>query len=490
MDLNTPVLVGIHAIQQRAQDPHEAVEAIELMVQAVTAAAQDAGNDALLHRVSTIRVPRGMWAYADPGRLIGDRIGAPKVHTVLAELGVLQQTLITDACVAIAEGREEIAIVSGGETKYRDQLLSRAGETVPETGQGDISPDTHLVPAEPILHPLELERGLMMPVRAFAILDNHIRYSEKKSLAEHQSELSELMLAMSEIASGNPAAWQQETLAPEDLLADSKGNRPLSFPYHKRHASNWSVNQASAMIFCSVGVARELNIPEEKWVYPVSSAESWHVVPVFQRGSLGRSKGAELATASALALADRTIEQVDHVDLYSCFPSPVRILQRELGLASDRAVTVTGGMASAGGPLNNYVLQATVRMAEVLRTQPGQTGMTTCVSGFLNKFGAAIWASTAPAKAFQFENVTDEVIRQSDTREVAADYEGPATVASYTVVYMNDIPIEAVAVCDVPGGARTVAIARDPVIAAAMLEGEQCGREVLVGKDGALGLTN
>ena len=36
------------------------------------------------------------------------------------------------------------------------------------------------------------------------------------------------------------------------------------------------------------------------------------------------------------------------------------------------ATTITGGMAFAGGPFNNFVLQATVAMIERLRRQPGE----------------------------------------------------------------------------------------------------------------------
>ncbi len=55
------------------------------------------------------------------------------------------------------------------------------------------------------------------------------------------------------------------------------------------------------------------------------------------------------------------------IEVYSCFPSAVRVQQRALGLDPARVPTVTGGMAFAGGPFNNFVLQATVAVAERLR---------------------------------------------------------------------------------------------------------------------------
>ena len=60
---------------------------------------------------------------------------------------------------------------------------------------------------------------------------------------------------------------------------------------------------------------------------------------------------------AALRHAGVGIDDVEYVDLYSCFPSAVQIAARELGLSIDdpaRPVTVTGGLTFAGGPGNNY----------------------------------------------------------------------------------------------------------------------------------------
>ena len=61
------------------------------------------------------------------------------------------------------------------------------------------------------------------------------------------------------------------------------------------------------------------------------------------------------------------VDDVAHVDLYSCFPSAVQIGATELGLGLDRQLTVTGGLTFAGGPLNNYVMHSIATMVGVLR---------------------------------------------------------------------------------------------------------------------------
>jgi len=260
----------------------------------------------------------------------------------------------------------------------------------------------------------------------------------------------------------------------------------LAFPYTKLHNSDWNVDQAAGLILCSVAKAREHGVPPERWIFPVSASESNHMLPLAAREELHRCPAIAIAGERALALAGRTIAEVAHLDLYSCFPAPVRVFVRELGLDGDRPVTVTGGMAFAGGPLNNYVLQAVVRMAEVLREDPGSTGLITTISGFLNKVGFGIWSTEPPAEGFQFADVSEEVAARSGGRELVGDYCGPARIAGYTVVYLGDNPIEGVAVCELADGRRTIAVTRDVALASAMTETEYCGRSVNVGQGGEL----
>jgi acetyl-CoA C-acetyltransferase len=77
LDPRTPVLVGCGQILQRAEDPALAQEPLGLMIQAAERAAEDAGAPALLAALDSIRVPRGLWRYANPGALLRERFGAP-----------------------------------------------------------------------------------------------------------------------------------------------------------------------------------------------------------------------------------------------------------------------------------------------------------------------------------------------------------------------------------------------------------------------------
>ena len=57
---NTPVLVGVAAVQQKLEDFKLALEPIALMEHALRDAARDAGSEALLSRANEIMVPRGI----------------------------------------------------------------------------------------------------------------------------------------------------------------------------------------------------------------------------------------------------------------------------------------------------------------------------------------------------------------------------------------------------------------------------------------------
>jgi acetyl-CoA C-acetyltransferase len=191
-------------------------------------------------------------------------------------------------------------------------------------------------------------------------------------------------------------------------------------------------------------------------VFPVSAAESNAMVPLTARRDLHRSPGFAIAGARALELAGTTVDAVDHLDLYSCFPAAVRVQARELGIEGERPLTVTGGMTFAGGPLNNYVLQSTAAMADRLRDGASATGLVTAVSGMLTKQAVAVWASTPPP-AFRSAEVGEEVRRSTPTCAVVDEASGEGRVAAWTVLHERGTPTVVVALGDLPGGARTVA---------------------------------
>ena len=315
-----------------------------------------------------------------------------------------------------------------------------------------------------------------MPVNSYAVLENALRFAEGQSIAQHRDAVARLWAAMSDVAERNPDAWRRERLTPEQVRDAGPGNRMLAFPYTKLHNSQWNVDQAAGLVFSSVEAARAAGIPESRWIYPWSVAESNHMCTLAERAVLHRVPGFAHAGARVLEHAGRKSDEIDHCELYSCFPMAVRAQCRELGISEDRPHTVTGGMAFAGGPLNNFVLQAQARMAQVLRDEPGSLGMVTAVSGQLTKQGVGLWSSAPPPRPFEYVDVSERTEREFQTVEVVEPPDTEARVASYTVHYEGGEPARAVLLCDHGAGKRTVATCVDPDVAQLGTEEELCGR--------------
>ncbi|MFM7063810.1 MAG: acetyl-CoA acetyltransferase, partial [Actinomycetes bacterium] len=150
----------------------------------------------------------------------------------------------------------------------------------------------------------------------------------------------------------------------------------------------------------------------------------------------------------------------DVVDLYSCFPAAVRVQQRELGLDPDGTPTVTGGMAFAGGPFNNYTYQSTSAVVQALRASaaPDPLGAVTTVSGLLTRGALAVW-STQPG-ALLLDDVGAVAEAATATVPVTGDHHGPATVATATVT-----PFRTYVLADLADGTRWVGTSEDAALA-------------------------
>jgi acetyl-CoA C-acetyltransferase len=487
LDPRTPVLVGVGAISQREEDPSRAVEPLGLMVAALERAADDAGSRALLARADSVRAPRGFWEYPDPCRLVADRLGATQARTEIAELGVLQTTSLGRAAADIAAGRADVVLVTGAEARHRALRAKITGVDAPLTQQAPATPDTVLRPHAPILSPAELKAGLFMPVSQYAMIENALRAAEGVSIEKHRDEVAALWAGYAAVAATNPDAWSRESVDAA-AIADPARNPMQAFPYGKLHCSQWNVDQAAGLIFCSVATAQSLGIPRTRWIFPLAVADANQMIPFTERRALHRSAGFARAGERTFAHAQRDVADAGHRELYSCFPVAVRLQMREIGIRDDRPLTETGGMPFAGGPLNHFVFQALVRMAQVLRGDPGSLGLVTAVSGIVTKQGVSLWSSEPGATAFAHDDVTAATERETERVELTEGASGPATVASYTVLYEGGGPRRAVLLCDLDDGRRTLASNDDADLVGVAIREELCGRALRIAPDGAVSL--
>lgn len=470
-----PVLVGCAALQQQMTDFTQAREAVALMIDACAQAAQDAGSTALLEQCQRIAVPQGMWPYTDPARQIAQAIGAREAKTVLVKIGVLQQSAIADACERIARGECEIAIVVGGEARYRALQAQIAGQQAIETVVPG-TPDDVMEPEAELWLDAETSAGLGMPVGFYALIESAYRYRRQLGIEQHRDAIAQLYSDFSKIAVDNPDAWKREFVSAQSIRDASPQNKMLAFPYTKLHNTSWNVDQASALIFCAEHKARQLGLDASRWIYPWASTQSNFMLSVAQRPDISRAVGAEIGARALLDAAGIDAAAIGFSDLYSCFPVAVELFAEALQLAPGTPLTVTGGMPFAGGPLNNYVLQATVKMAQTLRAHPDSCGVVTSVSGLMTKQAYGLWSARPPLAPYQDIDVTDAVAAVCKPVAVLDAFEGEVSVVASTVLLQG--MARAVVIADTPDRRRVVLYSDDAHIVERLQHEEWCGRRV------------
>ncbi len=249
--------------------------------------------------------------------------------------------------------------------------------------------------------------------------------------------------------------------------------------------------------------------PRDRWVFPLAGADAEDHWFLSHRADFHSSPAIRLAGASALALAGTTVDAVDHVDLYSCFPSAVEIAARELGLPEDdpaRPLTVTGGLTFAGGPGNNYGTHSLAAMVDALREAPGTTGLTTGLGWYVSKHSIGLYGTEPPAD----RSHDDDGLPAGTVVETAAgfawadpqaavgalpqcapdaDAHGEVTVETYSVSFgRNGAPEGAVVACRTPEGRRAWARVSDPGHLALLVTEEGCGRLGTLRPDGEVDL--
>ena len=486
LDLRTPVLVGGGQINNRDGGR----EPVDLIADAAHRAAAQAGSARLLELVDSVRIVGLLsWKYRDPGALVGERIGAAPRHTAYTGSGgSTPQVLVNAASEDIAAGRCDVVLIGGAES-WRTRMKLRAQGVRPDwTLQDESVPKAPLAVDEvPMQSGTEMRAGLDRPAYIYPLFEQALRLSAGLSVAEHRDAIGALWSGFSKVAATNPHAWTQREYTADEIVTPSADNRWIVSPYTKLLNSNNMVEQGAALLLCSVEVATRLGIPRENWVFPQSGTESHDTYDIAERGALDRSPAIRIAGGRALELAGIGVDDVAHVDVYSCFPSAVQVAARELGLPlgdPGRPLTLTGGLTFAGGPWNNYSTHAIATLATRLRESPGSYGLVTANSGYLTKHAFGVYRTEPPAGGFRREDVQAAVDREP-TVHAHPTYEGPATTESWAVLHdRSGDPERGFLAARTPDGGRTLASSTDAGALDRLLAAEEAGEPVVVGGDG------
>jgi len=477
-----PALIGAGQVTDRPDDPTLGLEPLALMETAARRAADDAGGgEPLLCAVDTVAVVTNVFNdYGDTATMLGERLGCaagPRILTTWG--GNTPQTLLAHLCDAIAAGQSRVALLAGAEAFQTIRALGKIGKVPAWTAArpqvarfGDTRDGTS---------PLESAHGARQAYVTYALVENAFRAARGLSLAAHEAELGAYCARSAAIAATNPYAWFRDGKDAATITTVTPRNRMVAFPYPKLMNAIMEVNQGAALLVTSADEARRLGIAADRLVYPWSAADVTEVWHLTERPTLHGIPGMKAAGAAVLANVGLGIDEVTHLDLYSCFPIAARLSADALGLAPDtpRPLTVTGGLPWFGGPGNNYATHAIASVMEKLRGEPRATALVHALGWNFTKHAIGVYGAEPPPRGWQrVDTRAIEAAVDAEPRPaLVPEPDGAATLETYTIVHGRDgAPNGGVAVGRLDDGRRFVALLPDDADTLAAAEGrEQVG---------------
>lgn len=480
IDPRHPVLVGAHELSVRTAD----AEPVSMMVDAALSALADASVD-LSARVQSVRVVKGIWPYKDPGRLVAQALSlGDNVTTALTGVGGnATYDLLNQTAAEIATGTLDVAIICGAEsmrTRRRDRAQGRRSIYLGEVDGA--APD--LVVAGDIEMSDELDGavGADHPVNFYAMAESVIRHRGGEAPDEHLARIATLWAQGSAVASENPDAWIQEPKTATQIATTDSDNRMVASPYTKLLTSNINVDQGAAVVLCAYETALECGVPTDAMVFLASGSGAADHLPIRARLELDRSPAFRLSAERALSLAGQNIHDIEHLDLYSCFPASVQLAQTELGVDPTRSFTMTGGLTFAGGPFNGYCTQALAHAVAVLRgTQ--DVAFLYGNGGYFSKHSVVVLTANAPTTSFLYERAQASV--DALPARVVTSFAGTrGIIEAYTVTFdRGGTPAEGILSVLDPEGVRSWARILSAIAIEELLGADQVGRTVDLSSD-------
>ncbi len=476
-----PVLVGAGQVTVRDGAP---LAPIELMAAAARAAAIDAGAPSLLERVQSVAVVDAISApLGDPAAALAEALGATPAETVTSGIGGNgPQLLVDDLAARIAGAGLDVALIAGAEAMATVTALMKRGEPAPWPQEdGGRTPTRSVGDGRPGSSAVEDAAGLIAPIFFYPAIEHALRAAAGRSREDHLTAISELWAGFAAVAAENPHAWTRDAPSAKEIATPAAGNRKVSDPYNKLHNAHIAVDQGAALLLTSVEAASRAGIPREDWVVLHAGAHAHDHWFVTERDELHRSPAIRLAGEAALAHAGIAAADLGPVDLYSCFPSAVQIAAHELGLGTDRPLTVTGGLTFAGGPGNAYSLHGIATLAGRLRAEPSAYGLATALGWYATKHALGVYSCADPERPFAAFDVQDAV-DALPSRAVAAGFEGEGVVETYTALYERDgSPGMGIVVARLEDGRRALAKSHDADALAELVgDADPLGRPVRV----------
>jgi acetyl-CoA C-acetyltransferase len=387
---------------------------------------------------------------------------------------------VQDAGRAILDGDYDLAVITGAEALETVRQAKKAGERVAWSHRAKPAPP---FPFEAPFHPAEVAHDVFQAWLTFPVFDIARRARLGIAPATYLDQIGALLAPFSEVAAANPYAWYPTALSAEHLATPTPSNRIIGYPYTKQAVSVMDVDMAATVIVASHAKADELGVPPERRAYLHGWCHATDPTYVAEHTDLSASPAMTAASREALTCAGLDIDDVAHLDLYSCFASSVHLACDALDLDphDERGLTVTGGLPFSGGAGSNYMLHSIVTMLEVLRADPGSVGMVTGVGMHMTKHVFGLYSTAPPPQGRVRPPDAAAVQARLEPRPpttIVDEHTGPAIVASYTVAHARGgEPEWGLVLADIEGG-RAYGRVEDPGLLEAMEAEEWVGRAI------------
>ena len=455
LDERMPILVGCGDITDLDTPAAQGRSPYDLIAQASRLALDDTGAAGIGTAIDTVAMIRSfadtshrfatrLGTSANPPRSISNRLGLQASrHIYSYSGGNMPQYLVNKFAESISRGEMRGALLCGGEALRTQYGVERANLPVSWAENPGGEPELIGDPRRG-WNDHEDKHNMRAAIAMYPLFENAIRGARGRTIEQHMPIIGELMAGFARVAAANPLATRREGRTGQQLVTVDDENRWIGFPYPRFLNSNAFIDQAAAVVMTSVKVARELGIPESKWVFLHGCADGHDHWYVSERINLYSSPAIRAASRLALSMAGRSIADFEFLDLYSCFSSAVEIGCQEMGLAEDdpRGLTVTGGLPFFGGPGNNYVTHSISEMVRRVRSKPGSFGLVTANGNYVTKHSFGVY-STTPVKGSWARESPSVLQAQLDALPKAPFTETPngsARIETYTVMHGRSGP--------------------------------------------------
>jgi len=475
-------LCVIGAAQRTVRD-RQAPEPLISWEQRAREAAAAAGLEHVLPQIDSLQVVYCQsWPYDDPAGRLATTLGASPRHRLYSGIGgTTPQDLVNRTAEAMQRGESELALICSAEALATLRAAKKSGVRLPWSHRKSTPfPWEHP-------HPSEINHEVLQAWETFPLWDTARRARLGASLDDDAAEAATMMAAMSVVAAANPHAWQPVAFDAAEIGTATADNRYVGWPYTKREVAVMDVDMSAALLLATREKADALGVDEDHRLYLSGWAYAEDPAAIAGRADMSRSAAMSVVGRHALGAAGVGLDEIDAFDLYSCFPSSLRLACDALGLAVDdpRALTITGGLPYAGGPASGYLTHAIASAFDRLSASRGRV-LVTGVGMHMAKHVAAVWSSAPEPSSTPPDPAALQAQVDADQprRAVLTAYSGPATVCAYTVAHGRDgAPQQGLVVLDTADG-RALARVRDAELLADAESRELVGQAVTVTDDG------